>query len=832
MLGISSCSNGTTTTRNCLARQQPGDTISDVRLYLNNSVLSLLQKRAAGSDPAWIALRAHCDGLAGGAFNLPSGNAYPNFPDVGQGYQGDGYLPEIMSLGLCYRVVRGIDAQAEARYGAAGGHLLMVIATPAASGGQPPSTDSGYGIRNYGVGMATGYDWLRPALSVAQKQSVIATLNAWIDWYDASGFSKSEPIGNYFAGYLLAKTAAAIATDTDNAKAAAYWSDVQTRMWLQLAQPAFSSSMKGGGWPEGWEYGPRAVEEIAQFLWAVKTGKGLDWWSGLAFARDEASYVRAFAWPSLRHMDDQGTVHSQTRLAPSVAAARALAGILQYNGDPAAASARSYVADLVATNGDEGDAWEKFLYGDSTLAAQPYTLDPASYFAGGPGHVAVRSAWRKDAVWGTFVAGAYIDAPDSGEQGFNQGAIAVVQGDQPILVNASGWLPQAGGSAGETFVYDDTWGTKTRRLSNTFYVAGVAQVPAAPGQSQTRVDKYEDQGVFVHARGEHIADMYGGGGVGVSQFTRDFAYVRPGTFVVYDRTTVGALADQWLAWHTASQPVAIATADATQSTYDVLGQGSIIGSLRTLLPRGAAAATANLVNGAAWRLEMHAPTQVTTQDWLTVVTAGNAVPEQTRLSASDGNVVSGALIGVHVLSAPRNAVVLFAADHAAITTASATRYTIAQTADADHVIFDMAPSLTGYAVTASVSNGTVTVDVAGGGPFALTAQGTLSFAVRMDGSVDRPSVSAPPPTVDAGSASGAGSASTGATMTTGTPGASSGTTMAAGTPSGSGGATSGDTGTTNGGSGTGGGGATGGGASPSGTAQPASGRAATAPGGC
>jgi hypothetical protein len=803
MLGISSCNNGTTP-RNCVARQQQGDTISDIRLYLNNSVLSLLQKRAAGSDPAWIALRAHCDSLAGGTFNLPSGNAYPNFPDVGQGYQGDGYLPEIMSLGLCYRVVRGIDAQAEARYGSAGGHLLTVMATPAASGGQPPSTDSGYGIRNYGVGMATGYDWLRPALSAAQKQSVIATLNAWIDWYDASGFSKSEPIGNYFAGYLLAKTATAIATDTDNAKAAAYWGDVQTRMWLQLAQPAFSSSVKGGGWPEGWEYGPRAVEEVAKFLWGVKTGKGLDWWSGLAFARDEASYVRAFAWPSLRHMDDQGTVHSQTRLAPSVAAARALAGILQYNGDPAAASARSYVADLVATNGDEGDAWEKFLYGDSTLATEPYTLDPASYLAGGPGHLAVRSGWRKDAVWGTFVAGAYINAPDSGEQGFNQGAIAVVQGDQPILVNATGWLPQAGGNAGETFVYDDTWGAKTRRLSNTFYVAGVAQVPAAPGQSQTQLDKYEDQGVFVHARGEHIADMYGGGGVGVSQFTRDFAYVRPGTFVVYDRTTVGAAADQWLAWHTASQPVPAATADATQSRYDMLVQGSITGSVRTLLPKGAAAATANLVNGAAWRLEMHAPTQVTTQDWLTVVTAGNAVPEQTRLSRGDGNVVTGALVGVHVLSTPRNAVVLFAGDHAATTTASATRYAVAQTADADHVIFDMAPSLSGYAVIASVSNGTVTVDVTGGGRFALTAQGTLSFAVRMDGSVDMPSVPAPPPAVDAGP----------------------------GTPSGSGGATSGDTGTTNGGSGTGGGGATGGGTSTSGTAQPASGQAATAPGGC
>src|ERR1019366_405123 len=78
----------------------------DARLYLTAAVLQRLQQRAAAQDPAWVALKAHCDGLAGGTFNTPSQPAYPNFPDVGQGYEGDGYLPEVMNLGLCYRVER------------------------------------------------------------------------------------------------------------------------------------------------------------------------------------------------------------------------------------------------------------------------------------------------------------------------------------------------------------------------------------------------------------------------------------------------------------------------------------------------------------------------------------------------------------------------------------------------------------------------------------------------------------------------------------------------------------------------------------------------------
>ena len=137
-------------------------TTRDARLYLSSAVLQRLEQRASAADPAWTALKSHCDGLTGGTYNLPNQNTYPNYPDVGQGYEGDGYLPEVLSLGLCYRVASGIGDSSAASYGTAGARLLEVMATPAASGGQPPSTDDGYGIRNYGVGMAIGFDWLYP----------------------------------------------------------------------------------------------------------------------------------------------------------------------------------------------------------------------------------------------------------------------------------------------------------------------------------------------------------------------------------------------------------------------------------------------------------------------------------------------------------------------------------------------------------------------------------------------------------------------------------------------------------------------------------------------
>jgi hypothetical protein len=156
--------------------------------------------------------------------NPPSGASYPDYPNVGQGYQGEEYLPVIRALGLCYRTAT--DSAAQARYGDAGARLLEAMSTPVGSGGQEPSTDSGYGIRNYVVGIAFGYDWLHPALSDSSKSRVVNSMNAWIDWYDQSGFIHDDPIGNYFAGYFLAKTAVALATEGENAKATTYWNDV------------------------------------------------------------------------------------------------------------------------------------------------------------------------------------------------------------------------------------------------------------------------------------------------------------------------------------------------------------------------------------------------------------------------------------------------------------------------------------------------------------------------------------------------------------------------------------------------------------------------------
>jgi hypothetical protein len=709
------------------------------RLVLTDSLLAQLRQRVSAGDPAWTALKKRCDDYATGTVYPPNGNAYPAYPNVGQGYQGEEYLPVIRALGLCYRTVSGVDAAAQERYGSAGSRVLEAMSTPVGSGGQSPSTDSGYGIRNYGVGMAYGFDWLYPALSSALKSRVVSSLNAWIDWYDQSGFINNDPIGNYFAGYFLAKVATALATDGENAKAATYWNDVVTRMWGKLVKPEFTSKMGGGGWPEGWGYGKKAVLGFSEALWATKTATGLDWWNELPLGGDEARYVMHFAWPSLKHIDDQGTIRSGTNLRPSTELMMGLAAMLEAKGDAYATVTRGFAADLSALAGDDSAPWSKFLYAHAGKTASSYKNESLSHLASGPGHVGMRSSWATNAVWGALSGGPYINADYSGEQLFNAGGISVVVGDQPVLINPTGWLPQHAGTAGEDFVYQDGYGTRQRRLYNTFFVNDASN-PFNPGQnsldrpdSKARIERFEDRGGFVRARAVGLEDQYGrSGSRPVTQFTRDLVYVRPGTFVLFDRTTVAqAGADQWLSFHTPVAPTSVAAADGTQRRFDVVVSGVQAGSIRTLLPRSATTSTTALPAGAT-RLEVHAPVRAASQQWLSVVTGG-AAANAVRLSSADGNVPSANMIGME-LPGTRHQVVLFASDQAATGSVSSAQYSVLQ-ADADHVLVDVEPASAGYAVSAAVSGGKIAIRVSPGGPHQASANKTLSFSVTASGTV-------------------------------------------------------------------------------------------------
>ncbi len=772
------------------------------RLILDSPTLSRLRASAAADTPQWQALKSYCDSFIGGKVNLPDGNTYPNPPDIGQGYQGDGYRAAVLGEGLCYQALVSTDPSAAAPYGNKARDVLMAMSTPSGSGqhGQNPCTDDGYGIRNYGVGMGIGYDWVYPLLSSAQRQQVYTTANAWLasfaDVTGCSGFEYVIPLDNYFAGFFHADTVIALATNGENPNAPALWSDWQNTQYMTASshpphvgvQPYYPQHMTGGGWPEGFgNYGPLATFNMSMPAWEVKTATGSDLIHAAApfsYPIDAADYLMHFTWPSRDYIDDRDTNHANGIPTPPVGTANTgmfmqVLGTLRYWKAPHADVFQEYTNEVNAATGGYGvdDPWAEFLFWNPNGPTQPLTILPLSYFATGMNAVAARSDWGNGASWMSFRAGPYIDDPGAGEEGFDQGSLAVVRGKTPLLVNASGWIVhEPNGSDDETRYYTDSYGSfdgsvysGNRTIDNIYYVRKMngSQVVNRYGQEantleddgvRTAISRYEDGGGYVDMLATHLEDMYRLDSSGHAQeaaWAREVIYLRPNRFVVYDRTTEGSSGeDQFLAFHFPANPTA-GSAPSGSKRIDIASGNVYAGAMTTVLPQNTTFTTIGIYpsndgqSGSnpvkAWQVQVRSPSTAVSQQWLTVFDTSTSA--STVAAASKITVTSGTATGTLLASAGSNSAVIVNTGAAGSTISGSIAYTV-PAAKTTHVITELPANKT-YDVTATVAGGNHNISVEPGTAFRTSAHGVLSFDVTADGTVT-PINGNQPPVADAG----------------------------------------------------------------------------------
>ena len=133
------------------------------------------------------------------------------------------------------------------------------------------------------------------------------------------------------------------------------------------------------------------------------------------------------------------------------------------------------------------------------------------------------------------------------------------------------------------------------------------QNTADPASSKAALDRFEEGGAYVRVRGGGLEDQYGASGSHpVQSFSRDLVYVRPGSFVIHDRTQVtSASADQWLAFHVPKAPASTPTTDAGMRRWNVPGSAGTLGSIVSVLPEDVVSSSVALPGGAT-RIELHA----------------------------------------------------------------------------------------------------------------------------------------------------------------------------------------------------------------------------------
>jgi hypothetical protein len=617
------------------------------QMFLDAGTLARVRARARAGDSAWLALRARCDGYREDAVQWPDGEEYPSSGGIGAGYQGDGYYPALLDVGLCYQVALGVDPARASRYGRVGAAVLEHMSAPDGAHAPNPLRDSGYGVRYYAAGMSIGYDWLYRALSPALRARVAAAIERWLGAFERAGFERQFPQGNYFAGYYAAKAYAGIALSGDSAGGAALLADWRDRVQDRLVAPYYARNLAGGGWPEGWNYGPVAGVNMSLPALAARTGLGVDLIHApgreYLYPLTNPRFILYFTWPNMTTLEDSSALYSSHN--PSVAAPWLFtteAGLSTVLHDPFAPFFHSYAraarrAQPGGQLGGDWDLWENLLFWDDKAPERPYTALPLSYYARGIEMAAVRSDWSRHAVWAAFKAGPYINFPDNGEEYFDKGSLAIVNGSRPLLVNANGALLRdtPGTSDGDVYyqpIYDDLFSDTGRRdIFNIFYT----DRPAPPGQtnrsrqtgSRTRIGRFEDGGSYALMQGVHLGDMYPRSGQRtINSWNRMIVYLRPGTFIVYDRTSVtSASVGQWLAFHLGGRPTRAPGASGGVVRYDVRGRDGYAGSVSTVLPIGHQDSIGGLFGGTkVFRLEVRPGQPARDEQWLTVLDAARA----------------------------------------------------------------------------------------------------------------------------------------------------------------------------------------------------------------
>ncbi|WP_394842931.1 hypothetical protein LZC95_38395 [Pendulispora brunnea] len=712
----------------------PGDAAKDrPRLFLSADVLTALRERARGNAPSWVALRARCDDYADAQVAYPDGADYPSKGNIGEGYQGQGYFGPLLELSLCHQITRTLDANRATVYARKALEILDKMSEKDGPHAVPMERDSVYGIRFYGAGMAIAHDWLHAVMSPEQRRRVDDAVQRWIDVYEKRGFGRDHPQGNYFAGYYVTKALSALGSESgeDNAR----WRDFFERVHQKTVAPFYAAHLAGGGWPEGWGYGTLASLNMSLPAWAARTAKDVDLvGAGFSYPVDQAKYLLHFSWPNRRTLDDRGTIHaSDTPSAFDPALAYGAWGFASMWKDPIAPAFHRFAREVKEAAGGSPTFLEPLvgmLLWDEQGADASFDDQPRAYLAKGMQTVAMRSSWRKDAVWASFSAGPYVNNPDSGEMLFDQGSLSVVRGDRPLLAYAPTRLVKGAkdGARVENQVYAALFGDKAERaLFNVFY----AKTPDGPKPGQianvsakTSVGVFEDREPFVVVRGDRLEETYRPGTV--AAWTRQIAFFRPSLFVIDDRTeAANARADQWLAFHLSQRPHVTHHARVDAGDADDYG-----GALIPLLPRGAKTTTTDVFGvHKVWRAEIRGP-KARTQRWCTVFDA----------SASPQDVAAASLL--HFTEGKARGTLLRRKDTAYVYVAApddANRiegaFTYAVPTAALHVIADVPPNAS-YALVAQGRTVRAVPGGENGTKLQASAQGILAFRVSEDGKIE------------------------------------------------------------------------------------------------
>ena len=421
--------------------------------------------------------------------------------------------------------------------------------------------DDGFPSRYLGKFTSLGYDWLYgyPGFTTAFKDQVATMLARWSDAAKTSVYRFDDPASNYAEGAYVSHVLTALALsggrNTNGTRllneAIAYRSANVLPVITNI-----STSLYGGFWAEGWNYGEQASRNLILSGIALET-------AGLADITPERTWAGQVinslvsAQPSQSLLYDGGDWYAYP--APFVDKD------LFYMMATATtdATARSHANYIIQNySGNQIRDMQDLLYRDPSAPAAFWSSDSLQYLNQGTGLIVARNDWNYNSTWVAFQLGNLLETD---HQQDCQGQLEVQRGADGLLINANevgeNQDPSTQSSFGNLMCIDDNGaGTQVYRYNQGSWFG-------TPG---CRYLNYETTNNYVYANGDYAAS-YGLNftpGIGTAKtLTRQVVYLRPDYIIVHDRAVTKSTNDlKQLRWHFLNSPVFNAVSNSWVAT--------------------------------------------------------------------------------------------------------------------------------------------------------------------------------------------------------------------------------------------------------------------------
>ncbi len=539
------------------------------------------------------------------------------------------YIP---ALSLCYQLKKDTDPTTAAMCADAAKRMTLKMAADYASGVRSFARDTGYDIRFGLRNLMLSYDWLYTQYSPTERTQIVDVATKWVDWYTNNpGYSSTNPMNNYYAGYLQGLTLTALGTAGDNNATDRLLALLRSKL---ASEVSILNQRACGDWPEGWSYGPYTLIEYTLVNQTLKD-VGENWDASFDFLKPIARGLTYQVTPDFSQTISFGGYAGNLPHKTSPALLAVLSGA---TGESAAAS-RLYQKMLANSKNDwsesRGNTMYEMIFGNFTQQANVNGW-PLSHLNPGTGRFFSLSSLSDTGAYQVITenTNAHFD-----HYGYSNGDVRLYRGTTcllcPSAYRGDNFDGEASTPAFSTYLVNGKVQSQNRNNQILFTAEnGTWSAIGMRLESSWAIGRYDEN--YIDARNP------------LNYLIREVVHIRPGTVIVRDLHERRHNTDTLVAnWHLGSS-AAVQTVNVNQYKIDNL-------NISTFYPTGVKTTFANDKDGGGNRvgtlMQQNLPSSAEAMEMITVfsesVTGVSYSGGQLRLSDNTCVTFASGKVSVH-----------------------------------------------------------------------------------------------------------------------------------------------------------------------------------------